>query len=474
MEDILERIVCESYRPLFNGFLERPSLKFTLNISGSLTDQLIEHGYTDVLDTLRTLMERGQCEVSESAKYHPFLPLTPSEEILRQIRLNHETHVKIFGPAYRPIGFFPPEMAYNRHVADAIKDLGFQWTVLDEVAIPESGFAFDVVRKIRGTNIAVFFRSRLVSNMIMSGAIRTFASLKEKIGSDLERDGYLLTAMDGETFGHHRAGHEQILFDFLSSVQTAHLSDLIKSLPQGPDVDPLASTWAASQDDTTSGKQFLSWNDESNEIHKTQWEFTRWITEYVYRLPQDARYDVVRQKLAEGLPSCQYWWASAKPWWSLEMIEAGAFRLKEVIFANPDRTADDEAKANAYYQKIVLTAFEWQRTGYIRTLAQQRSTRARIPLKKDMLEQGDRAGYEGLLALLRLQMQKAAELEEFEQSILWRDAVHKLEHHLDIFDAMHVITLMRAKIPSGEIDAFLEKFRKEYKEKKSGQPEQRD
>ena len=91
-----------------------------------------------------------------------------------------------------------------------------------------------------------------------------------------------------------------------------------------------------------------------------------------------------------------------------------------------------------------------------------------------MLEKGDRAGYEGLLAFLRLQMQKAASREEFEQCILWRDAIHKLENQLDIFDAMHVITLMRAKIPSGEIDAFLEKFRKEYKEKKSGQPEQRD
>ncbi len=474
MADILERIVCESYRPLFKGFLERPTLKFTLNISGSLTDQLVEHGYTDVLDMIRELIERGQCEATDSAKYHPFLPLTPEKEIRNQILLNRETHSKIFGPSYKPQGFFPPEMAYSRHVADAIKDMGFQWTVLDEIAIPESGFAFNVVRKIRGTQMAVFFRSRLVSNMIMSGAIRTFASLKEKIGTDLEREGYLLTAMDGETFGHHRAGHEKILFEFLSSVQTAHIADLLASLPQGAEVEPRASTWAVSEDDVTSGRQFLSWNDETNEIHKTQWAFTRWATEYVYHLPKDERFQAARQKLSESLASCQYWWASAKPWWSLEMIEAGAFRLKEVIFANPDRTPEDETMATTYYQKIVLTAFDWQRTGYIRTLAQQRTSHARIPLRKDMIDQGDRAGYEGLLAFLRLQMHIAAEREEFEQCILWRDAIHKLENHLDVFDAMHVITLMRAKVPEDEVNTFLSKFRAEYKKKSSGQPEQRD
>lgn len=471
MADILERIVNESYRPLFQGFLERPSLKFTLNINAGLTDQLLARGYQDVIDTIRTLALRGQCEMTESAKYHPFLPMTPRDEILRQIELNRETNRRAFGDAYHPEGFFPPEMAYNRPVADIAAESGFKWILLDEIAIPKPHPMFTDVPKIRGTSLSVLFRDRRISNIIMGAVVRTAASLHEALGTESDSRDYVLTAMDGETFGHHRPGHHAFLFEFLESVETIHVKDLCRMFPSSEEVEPDPSTWAATEEEIESGQQFLSWNNTNNDIHKKQWEFTHWAIDSVHALPSgDPRYAKARQNLDAALHSCQYWWASAKPWWSLEMIEAGAHRLKEVILANPDHTREDAARAQQLYQDIVLTAFEWQRTGYIRKLHKDRSQEILLPLK----ERGKEVEVQGLLAFLRIQMEKAAKKNEYEQAILWRDAIHKIEKKLDMYDAIHVIDLLRTRVPHHEIEDFLASFKTKFERMRSGQPERRD
>lgn len=86
----------------------------------------------------------------------------------------------------------------------------------------------------------------------------------------------------------------------------------------------------------------------------------------------------------------------------------------------------------------------------------------------------DEAEYRGLIQFLNIQMKKSAEKKEFEQAILWRDGIDHLENKLDIYDAMHVINLLRARIPHHEIEEFLGNFRAQYARMQSGQPERRD
>jgi len=126
-DDILDRIVNESYRPLVEGFLDNPRFKVIVNINGALSTLLKEKGYHDVLDGFVKLAERGQIEFTDSGMYHAFLPLIPEEEIVRQIKQNGEANRSIFGEVYQPKGFFSPEMAVSDRVFKVVSEKGYKW-----------------------------------------------------------------------------------------------------------------------------------------------------------------------------------------------------------------------------------------------------------------------------------------------------------------------------------------------------------
>ncbi len=479
MPDILERIVNESYRKLIDGLKKIPKAKITLNINAGLTEQLDQHGYHNIIRGIQGLAEKGQIEFTESAKYHPFLPLTPWDEAIRQIKLNRETNQFYFGKVYKPKGFFPPEMAYSRKVADIAAALGYKWIIIDEIAYNGKTEAvdYDKVYTIKDLkNFKVFFRDRRISNLIMSAVVRSGKSLFEALGDEKNKNRYLLTAMDGETFGHHRPGLDKLLFEILSSpkFKKITISEIEKYFPGAKAIDPVASTWASSEQDIQKGTQFLSWNDPENPIHAWQWEFTSFVLRIVEKLsPQKPCYKEVRAKMDQALHSCQYWWASAKPWWSLEMIEAGAWKLLDVLRSIPDLEEDILKKGEKFYQRIVLKAFEWQRTGYIRKLAQTIQKQVKIPFKKRTLEAGKPEVYWAFLDTMKKEMQKAARKQEFEKAILWRDAIIKIENQDDIYDAMHATDLLRTVVPGGELEKLMDKYKAKYKKIRGGQPEQR-
>lgn len=472
MFDILERIVNESYRKLTAGLKKNPKAKITLNINAGLTEQLDKHKYLDLINDFRFLAKRGQIEFTESAKYHPFLPLTPWEEIVRQIKLNQETNKFYFGDVYRPKGFFPPEMAYTRKVADIAASLGYEWIIIDEIAFngKTEEAPYNKVYTIKGLkNFKVFFRERRLSNLIMGAVVRNGKSLLEAMAGEEKKNRYLLTAMDGETFGHHRPGLEKLLFEILSSpnFKKITISEIEKFFPLAEPIDPLPATWSTTEEEIKENRQFMSWDDPENLIHKWQWEFTDWTLKIVKKInPQKLYYNEIRAKMDRALHSCQYWWASAKPWWSLEMIEVGAHRLLDIIQSIPDIEEKTVDQARDYYQKIVLKAFEWQRTGYIRKLAEERQKWIKIPFK----ERAKPGEYPAFLKIMEKEMKRAAGNQEFEKAIQWRDAITKLKGSLDIYDAVHVIDQLRSNIDHRELEKLIKRYKNQYKKIKSGQP----
>lgn len=479
MTDILDRIVNESYRKLIAGLAKNPKSKITLNINAGLTEQLDQHGYHDVIDGLRKLALAGQIEFTESAKYHPFLPLTPWDEGLRQIKLNNETNKFYFGKAYRPNGFFPPEMAYSRKVADLASSLGYKWMIADEIAYNGKTETVDYTKIYTIKNLGnfkIFFRDRRASNLIMSAIVRSGKTLSEAVSGEEKKNRYLLTAMDGETFGHHRPGLDKLYLDILASPKfnKIFISEIEKYFPTAEPIEPVASTWASSEEDIERGAQFLSWNDPENPIHAWQWEFTSFVLRVVEKLDRRKKYyQAVRDKMDQALHSCQLWWASGKPWWSLEMIEGGAWRLIDVLRSIPDLPEKTLKQGEDLYQRIVLKAFEWQRTGYIRQLAQGMQSQIRIPFKKRTLLAGKPEVYWAFINMMKKEMEKAAESGEFEKAILWRDAITKIENQDDIYDALHATDLLRTVVPGGKLEKLMDKYKEQYRKIRGGQPEQR-
>ncbi|KKS16738.1 MAG: hypothetical protein UU72_C0013G0001, partial [candidate division WWE3 bacterium GW2011_GWB1_41_6] len=457
--DILEAVVKQSYEKLIQGIVDNPHIKITLNINGSLLELFDKYGYHSLIDNLRLAAKNGSLEFTGSAKYHAFLPLVSDNEIHRQIEINNETASYFLGDAYAPKGFFPPEMGYDPKLIPILEDFGFNWVILDEIAHSGGSEPVDYSKtyKIKDSNLNVYFRDRRISNLIMSAVVRTPGSLKEALKGDLEQNRYAVTGMDGETFGHHRPDLENLLFKIFNdtSFKFIKISEIPQYFSEVIDVEPVASTWASSKEDIEKGIQFLSWYDPSNDIHKWQWELLNIVLNEVYQVGKSSNiYDTVRHSMDKAVASDHFWWASAKPWWSVEMIEDGAHQLLETIKLVPNADSEKVGQAYNLYQNIVSTAFNWQRTGKIRQMAKSQSEMLRIPFKDRTIGAGgaEEGVYYAFMEMMKKLEKKAAETGEYEKAVLWRDAIYKLENKLDIYDMINAIDLLRIEIPFEEVE----------------------
>jgi hypothetical protein len=475
IDEIFDRVVSESYRPLIATLKAYPETKLTLNINAILSEQLQERGYQELIDDIILVAGRGQIEFTESAKYHALLPFLPEEEIIRQIKLNHETNRKIFGSVYDPKGFFPPEMAYSPEVAAILEKLGYEWIIIDEIAYNGHINQLDgkSTYRVEGSKLRVHFRERSHSNLIMSALVRREEDFRELLGHEHTKKEYIITGMDGETFGHHRPGLQDLLTGLMRSDAFEHvfLSELPERFPNTVSVAPVISTWASTERDIEEGKQFLTWKDDTNEIHGLQWELqalARTIVEAESAGESDAR-----KKLDIGLASDQFFWASGRPWWSLEVIEGGAWALRDAVRSIQGVSEKIKQSAEALYYQIISTAFEWQRTGVIRKRYSDYKTQPRIPFKDRTTADGEPWVYDAFLSLMRTAMQEASAKEKYEEAILWRDSIWKLETKNDIYEAMHAVDILRKQVPEVAILDMINTYRKAYERIASGQPEHR-
>ena len=396
--EVLRKVVDESYRPLIEVFAQYPYARATVNINGVLTEMLHESGYGDVIDGLRELAQRGQIEFVGSAKYHAILPLISQHEQRRQIRRNQLTNRHFFGDEYRPIGFFPPEMCYDRAILDPIIDAGHEWVIMSGVACPAPWPTTEIyqTKSVDGHDIAVVFRDDVLSNKIsfhdMDG--KAFVShLREAHGNS--RDMYIVTAMDAETFGHHIENWDQLFLaeayeavgalenvvqprSLASSTRTlltmtqessadpvvsCTISELFERFPRGREIEAKAASWSTTHEDLDNGVPYPLWQAPGNYIHKLQWEHVAIAEDLVATAAETADTAVSRRhaEIARGLMdpalhSCQFWWASRRPHWDVNMIARGLDQQAGVVL-NAYRAinlsgAPEDVKREAYYKVV--------------------------------------------------------------------------------------------------------------------------
>ncbi|MFH1657035.1 MAG: UvrB/UvrC motif-containing protein [bacterium] len=481
-KEILDAVVSQSYRPLFAGFLKvsNPDFKLNLNINGALTEILWEKGYKDVIENIKELAEKGKLEFTESAKYHCFLPYLPAEEIERQIILNHKTNKKIFGKAYQPECFFPPEMAFSEKVAKVVSKLGYKFILIDEIGYngKNDNAPYDSLFSVSGTKLTAVFRERKTSNLIMGAVVRSQKDFLHTLEQDLKINKYMFTAMDGETFGHHRPGLEKSLFDIVEGQTPKQIfaSELTQYFATTKEIKPRESTWASCENDIEKNVQFYSWNDPKNRVHQYQWR----LFNFVLKVVADHRLkDKTRKKLDAALASDQFFWASGEPWWSIEMIEKGAWGLREVIKSIPDISDADWKKTDDLYQQVIAAAFWWQRSGDIEEKSKKYKEAVKIPFKGRTLEMGGSEVYQTIVSLMEKKMQEAASEKNYEKAILWRDAIWKLETKNDIYDMVHVVDSLRFEFSEEfkkldpKLNELFQQYKEKYKKLKPGQPESR-
>lgn len=398
---MLMKISNEAYRPLLEVFSEFPNARATVNINGVLTEMLWQCGYTDVLLKLRKLAEDGQIEFTGSGKYHPVLPLIPTEEVERQIRLNYQTNRSFLGDVYAPVGFFPPELCYSRDIVDPIIESRHEWIILSGIACPVA-WPMDVIHEIssNGDKLAVFFRDDILSNKISFRDIDGVGFIEHlKRLYNGKGDIYVVTAMDAETFGHHiqhwdklflsqifetlepmgdhdRTLHEQKpladqhrrLFEFERDkgdrqIKIVTISELLQIFPRGKQIEPKSSSWSTSADDIKTQNFYPLWRDKNNRVHQLQWEHLSIAIDVARKAIELADGDIslkfaniARTTLDAALHSCQFWWASKKPMWDINMVYRGLNLQREVLLnaykAISTSGARPEIKKEYYYKVI--------------------------------------------------------------------------------------------------------------------------
>lgn len=458
----IDRVTDECYRRIINGLGENPQAKITLNINSILCELWDEHGHHDVLTGLKTLVGRGQIELTGSAKYHPLLPKLPKEMVVRQIVLNEVTLNKYFGvvgprlknqgSSLRLRGFFPPEMAYNRYLAEIVASLGYEWIIAEELSLGKpvdyskiytvSGILSSGVPKpasdaapqgetLRKPEMTIFFRERSFSYKVLAGYLGTEKLFLDDLGlrfPEKSKEQFLLTAMDGETFGHHRPGMERLLFDLFKilSIRMVHISELLTLFPVRESVETCPSTWALMEHEVEKNLPFARWDDPENEVHKLQWQLTNLAIKTV-ELGSKPNLEPAQKLLDRALHSDQYWWASAKPWWSIEYIELGAKELLDAIRATGDKEVLDRAY-NLYYQ-ILETAFEYQRSGKVDEISRKEDETIRMRTDQT-LPKMPKEELLKIIGTIRKEMLEVASRQEYERAAQLRDRIKELEGYL--------------------------------------------
>jgi len=366
-KEVLKWVARESYEYILTILEKNPDAKITLNISGCLTEQLMNNGLSEIIERIKKLVQTGNIELTGSAKFHPILPLIPEKEIIRQIKLNDEINKKAFGDAYNPAGFFLPEMAYSNAVAHVIRDLGFKWIALDEISSPpriknqELRIKNDVKYFINDIKLQVIFRDRGISKTYVP------ESIEGMLKSGEHDDQTIITATDGELYGHHHKDFDNRLERILQSekIQTLTVSEYINSLDKTEKIELIKSSWESTQEELDQHIPFALWDNPKNPLHEKLWQLANIAIKAIEDNNADPDIHWAQLHLDHGLASCTFWWASAKKFhdlglesWNPEEINKGINQLLKSIRAL--KNLDNNIKIDAEYLAAEVKRDIWQ------------------------------------------------------------------------------------------------------------------
>jgi len=113
-------------------------------------------------------------------------------------------------------------------------------------------------------------------------------------------------------------------------------SELPALFPNGPVIEPLASSWSTSRDDIAAHNPYPLWHAPGNSLHEIQWEYVGHCLELIAIARRYSDRDPARKFLHQAelllqpaLHCCQFWWASRRPMWDVTMVHRGFLLLNE-------------------------------------------------------------------------------------------------------------------------------------------------
>jgi len=377
---ILKEIDKECYKPLFSILEEQDNAKFTLNINGCLIEMLNEFDLEDTIDLIKNLVSESKLEVVGTANFHPILPLIPKKEAFHQIQMNENINRKIFGNSWKRKGFFPPEMAISSKIAKYVREIGYDWVIQSGIAYPgelnKLPWPYDIIYK-SPNGLKLIFRDDILSNKISFNKITAKEFIKElkKVHKDekqhYKNNTYIVTAMDGETFGHHIKNYERTFIGKVleiinndKEIEITFISMLDQYFPISDiKIIPQESSWSTTENDIKQNLPYPLWNNPVNKIHDYYWKIVKSLNNLMNLVDTldlteewniQNYYNTARWFYDRSICSDTTWWANPeRGTWSPNMIYKGVVLLmKAALNAHLALIHANRDDGEGYYDSI--------------------------------------------------------------------------------------------------------------------------
>jgi len=299
-ENVFRDIADSCYLPLIR-IIKDKKIKVTLDVPLGLLEQMEKYGYIKFLEDLRELVRAKRVELAGSGAYHPLFPRISTEFAQKQIILNEYALGYYFGKKggfegdpsimiQNLSGFFPPGLAIDEPLLTLINDLGYEWVLTDEMAIPkEVGEVRHGVFKVTGFDIRLVARNRLLSELLINKRgleVKDFIEVLAKSSSSV-------VALSGEVFGYHNDQGIFLFRSLLDALRKEHIelitvSEYVEIKDEREIQTFQESTWNTSLELTDPEHLYSMWEDKKNTIQKLLWEVLNKVTvSYKSSSPKD-------------------------------------------------------------------------------------------------------------------------------------------------------------------------------------------
>ena len=239
-----ERITVECYRP--NAELGSFEL-LSFNVGPTLLYWLERH-QPDVYDRILDADRMGGRAIAQ-AYGHAILPLCNERDVRTHVRWGIADFVHRFGR--QPEGMWLPETAVSDHVLRVLMEEGIRFTILapgqiDAPEPPRSGLYRWCPPEGSGPGIELVVYDAALAHALAFEA----PSSRAIVDSARDLGGLVFAATDGETFGHHHRGLEEVISRTLTvagpayDVRVPRLLDLLEETAAKAPVTVRTSAWS--------------------------------------------------------------------------------------------------------------------------------------------------------------------------------------------------------------------------------------
>jgi hypothetical protein len=230
------------------------------------------------------------------------------------------------------------------------------------------------------------FRDDILSNKVSFNNIKAkefITQIKDLINEEnnnKSKDKYIITAMDGETFGHHIPNYERKflskVLDLITSennIKILFISELVKYFPiTKKNIIPKDSSWSTTSDDLKNEIPYPLWDNPENKIHQLYWKILRSLNNLMNLLEQissETVWDIqshvktARWFYDRAICSDTVWWANSdRGIWSPNLIYKGIELLMKaalnaqlaLVYAKKSDVGEGYFDSISFYHNLLL------------------------------------------------------------------------------------------------------------------------